>query len=57
MKENETGFICDWEFFMRNQCEKCPIRRLCDEFEEENKIPSTNREKEYITDRTDKKQI
>lgn len=32
-----TGFICNWDFFMRNQCERCPIRRKCDEFEENNK--------------------
>jgi hypothetical protein len=33
-KKGKTGFICDYDFFMRHSCEKCPIARLCQEFEE-----------------------
>lgn len=41
-----TGFICNWDFFMRNQCARCPIKRLCDENEERNKIPNTKKVKQ-----------
>lgn len=37
MKNKETGFICDWKYFMTHSCEKCPIARLCQEFEDKQK--------------------
>lgn len=56
MKRNEKGEI--YEYCMKQFCCKvCPKLEECP-FEEENKISSTNREKEPITDnRTEEKQI
>ena len=46
MKKNNkkgTGFVCNYEFMMRNSCSKCPIARICQEFEENenNKVSNT----------------
>lgn len=33
VKREKTGFICDFEYFMKNSCEKCRLSRLCEEYE------------------------
>jgi hypothetical protein len=48
MEKGETGFICNYEFFMRNSCEKCPIARLCQEFEDKQKEKPEIEKKETI---------